>query len=253
MLATVELQVRATTLAASVLASLRQTPRCLPPAIFDLQLQRVRMKSAAFRNSETASFRISREMGSYDQGLGSEYIEGKQVQLAIDVTLDITQTVTIEANPNKLIPAEFSANATIIFDLRLHRFDPPGWVELVYRIHDILPTGVLPPATNLTPDWVKNQLAARLGLTPFKLDLSGLIPSGKFFANAGIAMDSAGTVVAVRAELSGHPSLVNRWIGFQRGNIDPQLGANDWSIVAIGDQLEYTLGDKVWGGRCAKP
>jgi hypothetical protein len=94
-MATVELQVRATTFARSILAALRQNAQCLPPASFGFQLQRVRLKNAALRNSKEASFQISWERGAHDQGVGWEYIKGKQVQLAVDVTLDITKTTTI--------------------------------------------------------------------------------------------------------------------------------------------------------------
>jgi len=246
MLATVELQVRATTFACAVLTALRQNPRCLPQAVFGLQLQRVRFKNTVLRNSKTASFQIYWEKGSYDQGVGFEYIQGKQIQLAVDVTLDIARTTTIAATPNQLVASEFSANATVLFALDAVVSASPGQVELVYRIDDIVSTGVLPPATNLTPQWVKDQLAARLALKPFKLDLSGSIAEGMHFGNAGLAMDISGTVLAIRAEVSGHSQLVGRWMGFHNGNIDNQLGANDWSIVVLADQLEYTLGGKVY-------
>lgn len=245
MLATVELQVRATTFARSILAALRRTPRCLPPASSGLQLQRVRMNNAALRNTKTASFQKWRDMSGHNQGLGWEYIQGRQVQLAIDVTLDIARTATIAATPNALVAAELSANATIVFDVDAEGSTSPGHIELVYRIDDIVLTA-LPPAANLTPQWVKDELTARLGLTPFKLDLGGSIPAGAHFANAGIAMDPSGTVLAVRAELSAHPALVNRWQAFHNGNILDQLGNHDWAVVALAQQLEYTLGNKVY-------
>jgi len=77
MLATVELQVSATTFAKSVLAALRQSPQCLPPAILGLQLQRVRLNTAALRNGKRTMFRKSWEVHSHEQGLGWEDIKGR--------------------------------------------------------------------------------------------------------------------------------------------------------------------------------
>ena len=245
MLATVELQVSATTFAKSVMAALRQNPQCLPPATLGLQLQRVRLKNAAVRNGKPTVFRKSWEVHAHDQGLGWEDINGKQVQLVLDVTIDVTQTATIVTNPNKLIAAEFSADATVSFELDCRVSGAPGWIEIVYYLDDIQPTGAMPPATSFTPQWVKDQLTARFTVKPFKLDLSGSIPKGAHFANAGLAMDAAGTLLAVRAELSANVAL-SKWRNFHNGNVDNHLGASAWSVFAVGDQLEYTLGNKAW-------
>jgi hypothetical protein len=242
MLSTAEVQVRATTLAQSVLTSLRQHPQCLPPAELGLQLQRVRLKSAALRNNKTSSFQIDREMGSHDQGLGWVWIEGRQVQLAVDVTIDVAQTATIAANPNKLVASELSADVTVVFDLDAAVANAPGWVEVSYRLADIQPAGT--PA-GLTPQWVIDQLTARLAMKPFPLDLSALVSPGLHFANAGLAMDQTATFAAVRAELSGHPAMVSRWMQFHNGGIVEHIGGHDWSVFALGDQLAAALGLKV--------
>jgi hypothetical protein len=246
MLSTVRLQTRADTFTQSVLATLRRAAQCLPPASLGLQLQRVRLRGASLRNSTVAVWRKWRDMGPHDQGLGYVDIKGKQVQFALAVTMDIAQTSTIAANPNKVMAAEWSADATVVFDVDCKESSPAGNVEIVYRIAVIEPAGTLPTASALTRQWIADQLNATLALQPFKLDLSGSIRKGASFANAGLAMDVAGTVVEIRAEVSAHPDLVNRWRSFHGGNIADHLGANAWSVFASGDQLKATLGDKVY-------
>lgn len=90
MLATFEFQISTTQFANAILSTLRTSPRCPPSAVQGLQLQRIRFRSARTRNDQIASFRVWQELGNWDQGLGWSWIEGKVAQLAIDVTLDIT-------------------------------------------------------------------------------------------------------------------------------------------------------------------
>lgn len=163
----------------------------------------------------------------------------------LDVTIDVTQTATIAANPNKLIATEFSANATVSFELECRVSGAPGWIEIVYYLDDIQPTGVIPSAATFTPDWLKEQLKARFAVKPYKLDLSGSIPAGAHFANAGLAMDPAGTLLAVRAELSANVALT-KWRSFHNGNVDNHLGTNSWSVFAVANQLEEALSNKAW-------
>jgi hypothetical protein len=245
MIATVELQVLPVTIASSVLSALRQNPPCLPPATSGLQLQRVRLLGATLRNSKAASYRLQMAMGGHDQGIPWDDITGKQVQLAVDVTADIAQVARIATNPNGLVTPDVSISATLIFDLDCTAASPRGWVELAYRLDEVLPTGALAPLAGLTPQWVEDQVAAHMALKPMKLDLGAMIAPGQGFANAGLAMDAGASVVAARAEVSAHPAMVNRWRVFHNGGVINRLGPNDWGVVVLGNQLAGTLADRV--------
>lgn len=240
MIATIEFQISATRFAAAVLSTLKNNPRCLPGPLQGLQLQRVRFRSASIRNDKTASFRVWQEMGPWDQGLGWEWFTGKVAQLAVDVTLDITTTASIIANPNTLSPPIAQPDATILLDLEC---EPHGGGRLAisYSI-----SGVEAPALNLPgipsfPDWASAQLNTLLNLEPIVIDLTNSIAHGKQFMNAGLAVDSGGTRLVIRAEVASGGFNYWPWRKFRNGEIPDRLGPHDWSVFLSKADLNHSL------------
>lgn len=239
MVATVEFQINATKFAKAILSTLRTSPRCPPGAVQGLQLQRVRFRSAATRNDQTSSFRVWQEMGQWDQGLGWTWIKGKIAQLAIDVTLEITGTAQIIANPNVLPPTIAQPEVTIVLDLDCEP-NGGGRIAISYEI-----SGVKAPALSIggasLPEWARDQLTELLDLEPVVIDLSDAIAHGKDFMNAGLAIDTSGTRLVIRAEVSGAGFVASRWWQFRNGGIPDRLGPHDWSVFMRAADLNAAL------------
>lgn len=246
MVATIELQVSAVKFAKAVISTLRQSPRCPPPAIAGLQLQRVRFQDAKVRHDQIGEFRVWFEPGPRDQGLGWTWIKGKRAQLAVDATLDVTPTATIAANPNTLIASEIPIDVTFILDLDCEPALSPGGLEITYTLAAIeSPVHSLPAGVN-AEEWVRDQLAAALSLKPLRYDLSASVPKGAQFWNAGLAIDATGSRLVVRGELATDSFNYRRWMVFRNGDVPDRLGANDWSIFIRAADLRLTLGMKVY-------
>jgi hypothetical protein len=218
MVATVELQISATKFAGALLSTLRQSPRCPPPAVSGLQLQRVRYREAAVRHDKTASFLIWQKLGPWGQGLGWTWISAKQAQLAVDVTLDVALTSTIAANPNTLVAAETTIDATIVLNLDCQSALRPGWLDITANLAAVENVALESlPGGAAAEQWARDQLAAVLSIPPLRYDLSASVPSGAHFQNAGVTIDQSGSRLVVRAELPMGGSGDIRWQNFLNG------------------------------------
>ena len=233
MAATVEVQTTTAKFVESLLSTIRHEPRCLPTPLDGLQVQRVRYRGAAIRHHETGKFRIWEEPDPRVGGDGGTWITAKQAQLAVDATLDVAQTSTIAANPNTLASPDMSVDVTLVLNLDCERAKTPGWVEIKTRLVNIEPTSV--------PNWARQQLAQLFAIPPLQYDFSSAIPPGASFLNAGLAVDTSGTRLAIKAELPLRAQNNLRWKSFRDGDVPDRLGGHDWSLFSLSADFANAL------------
>ena len=239
MISTFEFQMSSEKFAAAILSTLRTSPRCLPGPTAGFQLQRVRYVSAVTRNSEDSSFKISLDMGPYDQGLGYEWVDGKQAQLVVTAQLDIASTSQIAGSPNAVPPLVAQPEVTIVLDLAC---SPAGGGKLAvkYSVSAVEAQGTLLPGVQLPP-WASEQVDKLLDLKPLIIDLSESIASNRDFLNAGLAITADGTHLVVRAELSTSGMEYKRWKNFLNGYLYESVEAHDWAIFMTPADIELSL------------
>ena len=239
MISTFEFQISSEKFAAAILSTLRTSPRCLPDPTAGFQLQRVRYVSAVTRNSKASSFRISLDMGPYDQGLGYEWVQGKLAQLAVTAQLDIASTSQIAGSPNAVPPLVAQPEVTIVLDLAC---SPAGGGKLAvkYSVSAVEAQGTLLPGVQLPP-WASEQVDKLLDLKPLIIDLSESIASNRDFLNAGLAITADGTHLVVRAELSTSGMEYIRWENFLDGFVYEPVEAHDWSVFITSADIELSL------------
>jgi hypothetical protein len=242
----IEFQVRASTLAQSLIASLRAHPRCLPPPVAGQQLQRVRFRSASVRNVKQSSFRIWQQMGPHDQGLGFEWVPGITPQLAVAVTVDLAALAAIAAQPNQLVVTE-SHDATLVFDLECEPSAPSGWLEITVTLADVeTASGSLAGGASARA-WLLDRINALVDLKPFRFDLSATLAPGMGFMNAGLAADTTGQRLILRGQVPVPANTATAWRNFHAGFITDRLGPHDWAIFLRAADLRLTFQSAVWG------
>lgn len=244
MVAMLELQISADTFTASILSTLRSTPRCLPAITAGFQLQRVRYRAVSLRHDTQSSFRIWRDPHWSDVGQPWDWITALQTRIAVDVTVDVATDADIAAHPNGVVPPTVSLNATVIFDFDCEPGPWIGWLELKATFVDVeIPAAAMLPGGLPAKPWLVDQLRALLTIPPQQLDFRSSLPPGKWFQNAGVTVDRSGTRLAIRAQQLGGGET--RWLNFLNGFVEDLLGANQWSIAIGSADLVLTLHRRV--------
>ncbi|HEY7053778.1 MAG TPA: hypothetical protein VH496_16830 [Mycobacterium sp.] len=242
MVATLELQVSADTFAASILAALQGTPRCLPSVAAGFQLQQVHYRAVSLRHSTETSFQVLRDPDYWYVGQPWDWITALQTQIAVEVTVDVALDATIAAHPNELVAPAVSLDATVTFNLDCKPGSTIGWLELLATFDDVdIPIAATLPGGISAKSWLKARLSEVLTISPQRLDFSASLPPGASFLNAGVTVDRAGTILAIRAEQPMGGQGWARWTDFLNGSIENLVGANDWSIVIGSADLTLTL------------
>lgn len=241
MVGTVELQFDADAFARATLSELRQRVICARPPIGGMQLQRLIFVQAATRNTESGSFLTWLDLGS---GPGSLWLTGMIPELVVQVVAEMVSVDAILASPNGWAPVSSTIDATVVLEAEVTPDAPAGWLELTLEVSEVH-IGESPLPTD-SISWIRTELQAVLSHDPVRLDLSGLLPEGRNFLNAGIGMDASGSRLVIRAE-QPMPALATewRWRVFRNGSIPDRLAGNDWCIFLTAADLNNTITTQV--------
>ena len=261
---TIEMQMKATAFIQSRLARFVARPFCPPPAQNGLQVQRIEVSSATILRSKPATFTTwyvdRRNPQADDRGLlpTPNQAQGFQAQIALDIQLWVVPSLEIQLSPNQLVfptdPVESALRPVVILDLDCYSLDGLMYVRMpiseVQLPEDRIPAVLL----NLgrTPEEiravVRDQIGNFLGSKAEIVDIKGLMPSGTGFVNAGLAVDSTGSRIALRGETApGNSSNDQRWTTFHRGFFQDYLGEHDWGIVIGAEDMKLMLINAVQG------
>ncbi|MEH3054597.1 MAG: hypothetical protein PGN13_11435 [Patulibacter minatonensis] len=231
-----ELQLSTQTFTDQVKQSLLATPRPLPPANFGMQLQRVRYREVSLRNTKPMRWYVAI---SAIGGLPIDKFDSKQLQLAIDITVEIAAQARIEAAPNQLVTPDLALDATLVLDLDVTQ--PALGVLALEATFTDLEVGVAFPSLAGIADpkqWAMDEIKKLLVIDPVKFDLSDLLAHGQQFENSGVTVDTTGQALVIRAE-TFKPDSAARWHSFYDGVVTPRLNGDGWSVVI--DPRDLTL------------
>lgn len=229
MLGTFELQVKTATFLATQIAKYRSTPWCPPTAQYGVQLQRVRFGAAVIRQTVPDEFAVFWG-GYYDSGGQevplSETAKGFKTQLDLELDLDLTTQAAIAANPNTMPPDLVVLRPHAIFDLFAIPSGIDGCVLVMNRSGVEWPPGSaptlppvpvpLPPGTTLA-SILDPLILSMLPSISVPVDLSTGTMGASNIINAGLAADSSGNRLVLRAEAFRGDDNPIRWTNFHRG------------------------------------
>ena len=262
MLSTIELQVKTATFLATQIAKYRSTPWCPPTAQYGVQLQRVRFGAAVIRQTVPDWFAVMWG-GHGDSGKPGEEVPvletagGFKTQLDLELELDLTTQVAIAANPNTMPPDLVVLRPHAIFDLMATPNGIDGYTFIMNRSGVEWPPGStptlppvpapLPPGT--TPESILDPLIlSMLPSISVPVDLSAGTMGASNIINAGLAADSSGNRLVLRAEAFRGNDRAVRWTDFHNGVILDRLGSSDWSLFLKADEVSQLLNTRISAG-----
>jgi hypothetical protein len=256
MLGTIELQVKTATFLATQIAKYRSRPWCPPSAQYGVQLQRVRFGTALIRQTVPDEFTVFGRDYYGDISPLPTTAKGFLTQLDLELELDLTTEDAIAAHPNTMPPDLLVLRPHVIFNLYVIPSDTDGCVLVMNRSGVEWPPGSvptlpvpvpLPPGT--TPTSILEPLIlSMLPSISVPVNLSTGTMGVSNIINAGLAADSSGNRLVLRAEsftLNDNPI---RWTNFHRGAIVDRLGSSDWSLFIKASDMVDLLNNSIWEG-----
>lgn len=256
-LGTLEIQITAAAFIRSRLAALQTNPICPPDAQFGIQVQRIKVTGITMRKSAQRNFNVfykDSHLSSFDDDtLVTPYpATGFQAQMVAAVSIDAVRSSKIAENPNSLPLNEFIFALSVVIDLDC--LPAASGLVISTTLADVeYAADAIPAAVSAlaSADTIKQELrrviSSSLSLKAIPLDVSGILPVGKNFLNAGLALDVSGTRLALRGEAAPGNTYNNlRWTNFRSGNFDDLIGSHDWAVVIAANDFKNALSTQVW-------
>jgi hypothetical protein len=230
----IEFQVSTAAFLSAQRTALRSQQICtIPQTVAGIQIviDKIEFGNNAIRHDVFTTYSVF--FSSLTSDKPGEEVDGKQTQIAQDVTVHVTTMSDIMSRPNQAPATIIKVPGTMIFDLDFYSLDDDCYTRTQFNKFE---PGPLPPIPAALPFTLAELMAAvntalhtQIPSKTVPAGLSKLTTLFAKFENAGMSVDGQLQRICLRAQIGGsHPGVKGQWANFFQGNFVDRLGNTDW-------------------------